>query len=91
MESIKQGLQSGLWKNSAGKRLSYFSYGPPDAGLDAYHVRDELSPVDAAQLKEMRVRLCWNRRDAWFLLAAAVRFNPCNVYTNEFALLFTHL
>ena len=73
MESIQQGLQSDLWKESSTrKRVSYFSYGPPDAGLGAYHVRDELSPVGAAQLKEMQVCLCWNRRDAWFLRAAAV-------------------
>ena len=85
MESIQQGLQSDLWKESSTrKRVSYFSYGPPDAGLGAYHVRDELSPVGAAQLKEMQVCLCWNCRDAWFLRAAAVRITARHVYTNKF-------
>jgi hypothetical protein len=54
MAKIKQGLQTDLWKSN-GTKASYFSHGPPDATLQAYHVRDELCPVDTIQLKEMQV------------------------------------
>ena len=60
MAKIKQGLQSDLWKSN-GTKASYFSHGPPDATLQAYHVRDELCPVDTIQLKEMQV---WHRCNA---------------------------
>ena len=57
MENIQQGLQSDLWKSNEGGKLPYFSHGPPDAALHVYHVRDDFSPVDATQLKEMQVCL----------------------------------
>ena len=54
MAKITQVLQSDLWKSN-GTKAPYFSHGPPDATLQAYHVRDELCPVDTIQLKEMQV------------------------------------
>ena len=59
MAKIKQGLQTDLWKSN-GTKASYFSHGPPDATLQAYHVRDELCPVDKTQLKEMQVCYRYN-------------------------------